>query len=683
MTRSCRLLLALAALAVTSAAILPSQATGIAGAQGEPYTVTVTPNAELRDGQPVEITVHATPDYPIYGAEARVCRAGVAYQPGTAFRPNNDARIGGPNCPLTPISSSADLSAVDSGMHPESQQPEGRTFTIKVGVGVVAWTADEGPQSLTCDANNPCSLLVQLFGGPGSPTWTPWVQPLSFFNDDPISGCGGAANGIVSSAASDRLTDLWVDLTLAACARAGQSGAATRASFTGEGEAVLGFANGSLDVAYSAGGYSSEVGFLAADAPRRAAVSVPVALNATVLAVGNGRPGGNGKKLPYSDVKLTLDEAAALVSGGSYAIVPYLDAIYARNPELAQTGFFNVNSAVQVAGPSSPDSTSWTLTNHLLTLRPDQWHVPNQGVFGADAGKPRGADAALAIANPSYQNALTLLTGRPALQRNLFGLGATDFGGIWVLTDLATARALGLTPVQLENAAGEFVAPTPDTMAAAVPTMHESDAGSLLPTPSTTSGYPLTFVEYAWAPAYPLFDESCIQRTNSEALLVDWLGYVTGPGQGQLPDGLAPLTADLQTAAATAIPQIGQTPRPDGCDPAAPNGPYEPIPTVPPVPAGGTSGSGGSSGNNASTTGAGRPAAAVSAGVGDSAATIELASSDVPGFFGAGAVGKLLALLAMLLLAGATSVAVVYGSRWSGVTPAEADDEIVATVEEP
>jgi hypothetical protein len=96
------------------------------------------------------------------------------------------------------------------------------------------------------------------------------------------------------------------------------------------------------------------------------------------------------------------------------------------------------------------EATSWFATRHLDTLRPEAWRVPaNAGVFGSDAGLPRGADAALAIAAPSYAGALNLFSSRPVLERNL---NVNGFGGLWVLTDLATA--LGLTRSASRNASG-------------------------------------------------------------------------------------------------------------------------------------------------------------------------------------------------------------------------------------
>jgi hypothetical protein len=74
--------------------------------------------------------------------------------------------------------------------------------------------------------------------------------------------------------------------------------------------------------------------------------------------------------------------------------------------------------------------------------------------------------------------------------------------------------------------------------------------------------YPLTFVEYALAPATPLVDATCTPRAGSQALLTTWLSYITGPGQKILPKGFEPLPPALATEAATPVAEVGTAPVP-------------------------------------------------------------------------------------------------------------------------
>ncbi len=148
------------------------------------------------------------------------------------------------------------------------------------------------------------------------------------------------------------------------------------------------------------------------------------------------------------------------------------------------------------------------------------------------------------------------------------------------------------------------------------------DAQGLLqpdPTPADPNAYPLTYVEYALVPAQPLVDATCAPRTASQAQLVTWLKYVTGDGQKVLPDGLQPLTPALQTAAATAIAQVGATP--NTCTPPPGTASAD----------GSGSGSGSSSGTGSS---AGGSASGSGSGSGSSGAANSVTSSAPGGLAG-------------------------------------------------
>jgi len=119
-----------------------------------------------------------------------------------------------------------------------------------------------------------------------------------------------------------------------------------------------------------------------------------------------------------------------------------------------------------------------------------------------------------------------------------------------------------MAPIKIENADGDFVGPTAETMNAAVPLMERTADGRLMPVPSMMSDsdaevYPMTFVVYAIAPKAALVDSACMPRSTSQKLLSDWLTYLTTDGQGSLGLGLEPLPASLQAEAAAAIAQVG------------------------------------------------------------------------------------------------------------------------------
>ena len=579
--------------------VLPRIETARAENIPTPWSVTAGPTTRVTDGQAISINVTAPVENPVAAVKAQVCRSGVDYLPSFESDPDPDFAIGGVNCPSIPISTSADLTVTDVGVAANATKPEGQTFSLFVGVGTVQWQDNlGGDQSLTCDPANPCSLVVEVRGtdGAGDFRWIPAMFPLEYLTDDPIAGCGGPAEGIITAGSSDSLLQAWISTTLDQCKRPGaQTGAATAQSFAGEGSAMDSFSRKDIDLVYSGLGYDpkARLGLGVASDPlvARESVAIPIAVDAAVLAIGNGKAGPNGNKVPYSnDIMMTLDEVTAMVTGGPQQMNDHLVPIADRNPELATTGIFNQYSSISVGAPSEAESTSWIFTNHLGLLRPDGWKVPESGAFGPEAGLSRGADASLALASPSYQGVLNLYSGRTILDKTIKTQGRDTYGGIYSIVDRATALALNMSPIRIENANGEFVAPTVETMAAAVPLMERTADGRLMPVPGMTSAsgvqpYPMTFVVYAIAPKAALVDRSCVARVSSQKLLTDWLTYLTTDGQGSLGQGLEPLPAELQAEAAAAIAQVG-TGAPGCTPPAAVTAPGPTTPTAPFTPSG-------------------------------------------------------------------------------------------------
>lgn len=684
-----RLTLRVGVLVATLAVLATPLVTAPASATSDP-TVTVQPSTGITDGQALKITVKGTSDVPVATAVARLCRDGVTYAPGpvTGNSPGmEDFGLNGPNCPLAPISSSADNN-VNDNRGASFADPAGDTFLFRAGAGVVNWKDGTTDRTLTCDADHPCALVVELLVGTGSGQhWQPYPITLTYAKDDPFAGCGGPATGVVESGGSDRMVDAWVQWTRQECGRSGRSGAATRASFVGEGDAVDSFRAGSIDLAYSSGGFDTAMGLASPPDPSqptadRASVAVPLAVNAAVIGVAGGQRVSN-HDVPFRDIKLTTAESAGLLSGGLLGIGPYEDAIKARNPELSGGVIDTHAPSYSVAAYAGAEATTWYTTRWLKTLAADAWKVPdNSTYFGTNVGKPRGISTSLAIADPSFANALDLVTGRPQLRKGLIGV-PIESSGVWALTDLASAQALSMTPVQVQNANGDFVAPTPESLTAAVSTMKLDDKGVLIADPSATAAsgatqpYPLTMVEYAIVPAEPLVDQtSCTARTGSQALLKGWLDYLVGDGQTVLPAGFVALPADLHTSALAAIDKVGAAPVTGSCagkvtDPA-PGSPLAPAAAAPAAGAspaatgtpngdlsdgtvigsGGSGFSGGSvSGANSSASGA--PATAVVA----AAASVSKPANNIgiPGFGGSGLASWVVTVVALLGIAVVTS----------------------------
>jgi hypothetical protein len=69
--------------------------------------------------------------------------------------------------------------------------------------------------------------------------------------------------------------------------------------------------------------------------------------------------------------------------------------------------------------------------------------------------------------------------------------------------------------------------------------------------------YPLTYVEYAIAPAQPLLNADCTPDTAAQTALNEWLTFLVGQGQQDLPSGMAPLPSPLTAQAQAAIAKVG------------------------------------------------------------------------------------------------------------------------------
>jgi phosphate transport system substrate-binding protein len=117
--------------------------------------------------------------------------------------------------------------------------------------------------------------------------------------------------------------------------------------------------------------------------------------------------------------------------------------------------------------------------------------------------------------------------------------------------DFSTATASGLTAASIKNSAGDYVAPSSASAAAAA--THVTPAANLtfltVNEPGATS-YPITY--QSWDLVY-----AKQPNANDAALLQAYLGYLLGAGQSLLtPLNLAPLPASIDAAAKAQLSQI-------------------------------------------------------------------------------------------------------------------------------
>lgn len=558
------LLFAAASAAVPGAAPAASADAGSSG-----FTVTATPTSGVIDGQAIKIRVDAPAGKKFgFGSRARICADGPTYALPTDLLP-----FGAGHCPNAGLSSSATPGGAAS-LDPLPNQ-SAVIGTLRVGTGRVEWgpATDPSQFSLTCDAANPCRLVLELQTTSG--VVIDASQQITFADAEATASCGGAADGVLTSAGSDRFIDTWARWTRAQCEATGKK-ASTNAVFTGEGLGLDTFAAGQADLAYSATG--PLMPGRAIESPRPS-VSVPVALNAVVIGMLGGYPSTDpawpsGVPHPFTEAKLTPAELATLFGQGFFGFSPQPgDPVLARNPQLA-TGVTGLGGPAMA--PSGSDATSYFATRWFTNRAADAWKTPVVPLDDIPGLTPRGTTSELAAADPAFPVAISsLYSARSSLKQKFAAASLTSAGTYpitWVLTDLATAEQLDIPVASLQNSRGEFVAPTAASLAAAVPTMTVAADGTVMPgTGDDAAGaYPLTFVEQVVAPTQPLLADDCTPRTDSQALLASWVRYLTGDGQQQL-DGLTPLTPSLAEVATASAAKIGT---------AAVTGPCQPAPTT-------------------------------------------------------------------------------------------------------
>ncbi len=517
-----------------------------------PFTVELSQTTGLLDGDVVKVTIRGAPGVQLNpgSSSMRVCRPGVSYTAPADLIPTNG------KCPANGTSSAAEASgqifAIADGTRAEGD--------IAVGVGVGEWEVFGQPNfTLACGPGAPCLLVLQVgttdsVGGPITRHFV--TRELTFADPDPTRGCGGRNPAAVSTAASDRMQDIWARSTLAQCTSGGASGASTSFAPTGEGEGIAAFTAGTRDLVYTAAGYRP---FLGLDpAPRRPAVYTPVALNAVVIAAIGGQlvnddpqwPVGLAK--PYSEpIRMTAAEAATLLGQGGFFFnsTPGIGPEFlARNPQIGPTAYNPNDRFANAAAVQDATAVSLFATSFLDEQAPGHW-VSRPDV----QARSRGVDAQLARAVPGFESSLTPVSQKiqTFAFRNGVQQNATTPGPGWALTDYATAIDLGLTPVAIQNAAGEFVEPTPESIAAGVATMTKESDGRRVPDPDTTASgaYPMAMIEYAMAPAEQLVDQTCAPRAESQQVLTSWLSFLTGAGQDALGPDFVPLTPELAAEA--------------------------------------------------------------------------------------------------------------------------------------
>ena len=547
----------IAGLALGAGLVGPFASSPVA-ADAQAYTITVTPAGPLADGQAFTVQVAGPPGMSV--TNSGFCDP--AMPPATK---QDD---------LTEWCTQTVGNGAPGGTAPADKDGVAE-LTVRAGIGNATKTAPAlgTTHDWKCDATSSCLLSLVITPPQGDATFDTSTV-LTYRDDDPTAGCGGPAKDQFRTAAPDRLTEQWVSWTVGAC---GDQGLPTTATFTNDGAAISQLEAGSVDLAYAGVGPAATGG----DATRKV-VATPIALNATVLAVAGFTPAPSsvpGASLWHhiGQLKMSEAEAAALLSGNLGLEQSLQDSLVKRNPDLAsQRASVGFTAPGALAGAQA---TTEFASTFFATRQPAGWVYPTSTVkFGVNAGKPLGPFADYNTVFNSLAM-LNLSAGKPQLVGDIYKKLAEKPQAVslvsFYLTDLATARQLGLSPVALGDDAHGFVAPTPESLAAAVPAMPRSTDGLRLPPPSAPTGaYPLTYVEYALTPAEQLLDSDCKPEPAELTAIKRWLGYVTDQGQADdqlATSGMVALPDSLRAEAAASLDEIGSSAPTSGpCGPATP-----------------------------------------------------------------------------------------------------------------
>jgi hypothetical protein len=500
--------------------------------------------------------------------------------------------------------------------------------------------------SVNCLPSAPCTLALAV--------WTVNVkvpgQNLVYFLGVPVTfqdasaglACNGPAAGQINSESTDRLGQAVTQWGIDACKSGVGGGQALTFNLgysNSDDKALCAFASGSVDLAYSAVGYGQQGSdFSPANCqdgaqPARPYVAIPIGLNAIVL----GHSPNDAKSTPFQgfgteltdfpQLRITLAQFAQLVSNGGSVDVAGNGAqtadsgiwtsqlgqgILALDPSLANAYQDSCSNCVivgtgpgtGVAATSGTDATTYLTTRLLNALVPNQL-VSAPNVQAGLTAQPLSTASNFGMPPPAYD--VQTYTGRGILAHYMTPLSGSAW---WAVTDAATAAATwgGLDDFALQSADSlsaapsnaTYVAPTTSAMQAAAANMTTQPDGTLLPDPhggavNGVEPYPLTYVEYAFAPSQPLENADCTANAAGQTALSQWLNFLVGAGQNDQPSGMEALPSSLLAQAQADIAKVG-TAAAAACSPVSSN-----------------SGSGGGSSSGSSTASPGGAGSAGSA----------------------------------------------------------------------
>ena len=385
------------------------------------------------------------------------------------------------------------------------------------------------------------------------------VIPLGFA--PPSNGCPGAAQ--VSTYSDFSIEWLLPHESSVACASKEPAIAVNTATST---SLILPFLSGSDNVVFLDDPQSSDVQTALATAHYSV---IPIAASAVVMGYNAAMSGPDGM-VPYNGFRLTPNEVAGLITyayqgpynadlvpcrGGPCSAMEELNSV----PKYVMAGQYGVYIPSEASGVAEmltnwvcnaknlpfvvngkplhdPNTAQKTMTT---SINQKPWPITKCTTFDEFPPlKPIGTLFDL-YADPEHQVVKGLRGFSPPAQFQgspIAGFAPVDWGD---------ARYYGLDAASLQNAAGQFVAPSTASVQAEIGALSLSKSGYPVPDPTLAvkGGYPMSTVIDALVPDQPL---PALEAKNIADFMNNLLDYTTS---AQLPDGYVPLPVKLASLA--------------------------------------------------------------------------------------------------------------------------------------
>lgn len=468
----------------------------------------------------------------------------------TGFDPNEFVKVY--QCPMNATSSGdcaasspSQRSAGDARIVSSDKDGKGSTPFIITANDVVPVS---GGAPFFCDSDHACRLVaVQLDHSGGETAFTNSVSAQISFalsttpcpvGGDRISGAGATSIRTAMREWQSEVcrNDLKLDVSYTS---------------TNSLQGMSSFANGLADTDFALSGMpltADDLATLGTNGVKP--VYAPLTAGSLVLVYNLWvDENGDGKSEQVTDLQLSPSTVAKMIQGR----ITSWDApeVAADNPQ----HHFPLKQVVPV-GRADNSAATWWLTSWLWATARDDWKAGGEAFqSGPTAIFPSNPLTVLATGSDAVANYVRNFPGgQTAESKDVPRAGYIGY------VYLSEAQKFGLPVAAIKNAAGDYVGPTSDGVAAAFADSEVSPDGIFTPNFNNSTdhlAYPVPVASYLIAPSG---DSKGVDPTTAKAL-GKLIMYADGPGQqAAVARGYIPLPTSLKTASDAAATKIADVP---------------------------------------------------------------------------------------------------------------------------